>query len=54
VFNISDLVEVLRRENCTDVCTIAVPKSINYVEYLVVVTCRKEEENASRQFTAGV
>ena len=40
VFDVEDLVELLRGEKCTDVVVMSVDKSLNYVDYMVVVTCK--------------
>lgn len=40
VFDIENLVELLRRENCKDVFVTTVPKEINYVDYMCIVTAR--------------
>lgn len=39
MFDIEDLVRLLRLENCLDICVIAVPPDLEYVDYMVVVTC---------------
>ncbi|EFA03531.2 uncharacterized protein LOC658939 [Tribolium castaneum] len=38
VYNIEDLIEVLHSENAEDIFVAAVPKEIQYVEYICVVT----------------
>ena len=40
VFDVNELVTVLREENGRDICVIAVPKEMNYVDHLVLVTGR--------------
>lgn len=40
VFDASELVTVLREENGRDICVIAVPKVMNYVDHVVLVTGR--------------
>lgn len=37
VFDLDDLVTVLKEENARDLCVISVPAHINYVDYLVLV-----------------
>ena len=43
VFEIGELVDVLRRENCFDIITLKIPKHINYVDYIVVTSCRSSK-----------
>lgn len=38
VFDIKDLVEVLRKENAKDIFVCRVPKEFKYVDFMVVVT----------------
>ncbi|CAH1113848.1 unnamed protein product [Psylliodes chrysocephalus] len=38
VFDIEDLVEVLKREKGKDIFVVAVPKEINYVDYICIVS----------------
>lgn len=38
VFDIEDLVDLLRRENAIDLCVIRVPKDYSYVDYMVIAT----------------
>ncbi len=40
VFDIDELVEILREENALDIRVIKVPPEKNYVDYFVVVTGR--------------
>ena len=40
VFDVEDLVEVLRGERCEDVVVMSVDASLNYVDHMVVATCR--------------
>jgi len=40
VFDVEDLVEVLRAEKCSEVVVLAVPKELNYVDHMVIVTCK--------------
>ena len=40
VFDVNELVTVLREENGRDICVISVPKEMNYVDHLVLVTGR--------------
>ncbi|XP_033629446.1 uncharacterized protein LOC117291705 [Asterias rubens] len=40
VFDIDELVQILREENAQDICVIKVPPEKNYVDYFVVVTGR--------------
>ncbi|XP_002741539.1 uncharacterized protein LOC100371996 [Saccoglossus kowalevskii] len=40
VFNIDELVEILREENTQDICVIEVPKHKQYVDYFVIVSCQ--------------
>lgn len=42
VFEIEDLVDLLKRENSKDVFVTTVPKEINYVEYICVVSARSK------------
>ncbi|CAG4968460.1 unnamed protein product [Colias eurytheme] len=42
VFDIEDLVELLQRENSKDIFVATVPKEINYVEYICVVSARSK------------
>lgn len=43
VFDIGELVDVLRRENCFDIIALTVPKHINYVDFIVVASCRSSK-----------
>lgn len=38
VYDIEDLVELLKKENAIDLCVIKVPKEYSYVDYLCIVT----------------
>ncbi|XP_026462260.1 mitochondrial assembly of ribosomal large subunit protein 1-like [Ctenocephalides felis] len=40
VFDIDELVEVIRLNKGQDLCVIAVPKSMKYIDYMCSVTCR--------------
>lgn len=40
VFDIEDLVAVLKRENAKDIFVCRVPKELKYVDYMVVITAR--------------
>ncbi|XP_077997728.1 uncharacterized protein LOC144450859 [Glandiceps talaboti] len=40
VFNIEELVHILREENVRDICVINIPKEKKYVDYFVIVSCR--------------
>ena len=40
VFDVDEMVEVLKSENGTDICVIRVPEELDYVDYLVLVTGR--------------
>lgn len=42
VFEIEDLVELLQRENSKDIFVASVPKEINYVSYICVVSARSK------------
>lgn len=42
VFEIEDLVELLQRENSKNIFVASVPKEINYVEYICVVSGRSK------------
>ena len=39
VFEIEELVDLLQRENCRDICVLRVDPSLGYVDHMVVVTC---------------
>ncbi|CAH4031604.1 uncharacterized protein LOC123711067 [Pieris brassicae] len=43
VFEIEDLVDLLHRENSRDVFVTTVPKHINYVNYICIVTARSKK-----------
>ena len=43
VFDVDELVNVLRRENCFDIVALAIPKHINYVDHIVVASCRSSK-----------
>lgn len=47
VFEIEDLVEVLRRENAEDIFVCTVPKNLKYVDYLCVVTGRSHRHRVA-------
>lgn len=47
VFEIEDLVEVLRRENAEDIFVCSVPKHFKYVDYICVVTGRSLRHRAA-------
>jgi len=38
VFDIEEIVDVLRRENLENICVVSLPPSTKYVDYIVVVT----------------
>jgi ribosome silencing factor RsfS/YbeB/iojap len=38
VYDIEDLVDVLRKENAIDLCVIKIPKEYSYVDYMCIVT----------------
>ena len=40
VFDVEEVVDLLRDENGKDICVIAVPPELKYVSYLVIVTGR--------------
>jgi len=40
VFDVEEVVELLRDENGRDICVIRVPPEIKYVSYMVIVTGR--------------
>jgi ribosomal silencing factor RsfS len=40
VFDLEELVDLLRAENAEDTAVIAVPKEMNYADHLVIVTAR--------------
>ncbi len=40
MFEVEELVSLLRKENCRDLVTLRVDPERSYVDYLVVVTCR--------------
>lgn len=40
VFDVEEVVDLLRDENARDICVIAVPPELNYVNYMVIVTGR--------------
>lgn len=43
VFDVDELVNVIRRENCFDIVALAIPKHINYVDHIVVASCRSSK-----------
>jgi len=47
VFEIEDLVEVLRRENADDIFVSTVPKKLKYVDYICVVTGRSHRHRTA-------
>lgn len=47
VFEIEDLVDVLRRENADDIFVCSVPKNLKYVDYLCVVTGRSQRHRTA-------
>ena len=40
VFDVEEVVDLLRDENAKDICVIVVPPELKYVNYLVIVTGR--------------
>jgi len=38
VFDVEEVVDLLRGENAQDICVISVPAEFKYVDYLVIVT----------------
>ena len=38
VFDIEEFITLLRSENATDICTIAIPPEKNYADYIVIVS----------------
>lgn len=47
VFEVEELVEVLRNENMKDIITIAVPLEFQYVDYIIIITGRSQKHNYS-------
>lgn len=47
VFEIEDLVDVLRRENAEDIFVCTVPKNLKYVDYMCVVTGRSHRHRTA-------
>lgn len=47
VFEIEDLVDVMRRENAEDIFVCTVPKHLKYVDYLCVVTGRSQRHRTA-------
>lgn len=47
VFEIEDLVDVLRRENAQDIVVCTVPKSLKYVDYICVVTGQSQRHRTA-------
>lgn len=51
VFEIGDLVEILRRDNADDIFVCAVPKELKYVDYVCIVSGRSyRHRKAMAQF----
>lgn len=42
VFDVEELVDLLRGENAKDVVTIQIPEHLNYVDYMVIVSCKSK------------
>jgi len=42
VFDIDVMVNILRRENCADICVVTVPPGNNSPKYVVVSTCKSK------------
>lgn len=40
VFDLPQIVELLQHENAQELCVIRVPKELQYVDYMVIVTAR--------------
>lgn len=38
VYDIEDLVDLLRKENAIDLCVIRIPKEFSYVDYMCIIT----------------
>lgn len=47
MFEIEDLVDVLRRENADDIFVCTVPKKLKYVDYHCIVTCRSHRHRTA-------
>lgn len=44
VYDIEEFVEILRGEKLEDIVTIAVPKKFQYVDYMVITTCKSPRQ----------
>ena len=44
VFDIEPLVDLLRLENCSDLCVISIPKENAYADYMVIATCKSSRQ----------
>ncbi|CAL4124788.1 unnamed protein product, partial [Meganyctiphanes norvegica] len=42
VYDVEELVELLREENAKDVVTIQMPQHLNYVDHMVIVSCKSK------------
>ncbi|KAK9879706.1 hypothetical protein WA026_006766 [Henosepilachna vigintioctopunctata] len=42
VFDIEDLVDVLKRENGQDILVVEIPKEISYADYICLVSCKSQ------------
>lgn len=40
VFDVEDIVYLLRKEKCGDICVLSLPEGYNYVDYLVIITSK--------------
>lgn len=42
VFDVEELVDLMREENAKDIVTILIPEHLNYVDYMVIATCKSK------------
>ena len=48
VFDVEDLVDVLRVEKCADIVALSIDPKLGYVDYMVIATCKSKRHLRSR------
>ena len=48
VFDVEDLVDVLRVEKCADIVALSIDPKLGYVDHMVIATCRSKRHLRSR------
>ena len=48
VFDVEDLVDVLRVEKCADIVALSIDPKLGYVDHMVIATCKSKRHLRSR------